>query len=334
MQNHSPDRLEIFLALALKSGAKKSISAELVEETTEELISEQSSDEDFSAIFNYLSDKESDKFKRLQANYQNKSDTEKAEWETAILKKIGMDEQLIDETVHWSCVNEALQKEIPAVQKIVFDFLPSEHRKAINPSSGKNKENNRTSNRNALDRTIRRAFAKHFIALRDLPKLTAFDRISGAELARLIRLTGIREVAIACLQIEAVELVAAFLRRFSAEDTQAIAAQLNTLPKMSDERLDFAQNLVQTMIEIEPEPSAMLDLLGVHLVAAALCQSSGERIAYTNQKLPLEVSAQLPELIAEQCRETPKNLQIEIGAEIEQTAQTIYRASGGRKQAK
>lgn len=322
MQQHSLDRLEIFLALAVKSGAAENVSTK------------ESEVEDYPAIFAYLSEKESEKFKRLQANYQEKTETEKAEWQTAVLKKIGMDEQLIDETVHWSYVNEALQKEIPAVQKIIFDFLSVEHRKAINSSTGKHKENSRKPRMSALDKTIRRTFAKQFIALRDLPQPSAFDRLSGAQLARLIRLTGIREVALACLQIEAVELVAAFLRRFSTEDTQAIAAQLNTLPKMSEERLDFAQNLVQTMIEIEPEPSAMLDLLGIHLVAANLCDSSEKRVVYTNQKLPLEVAAQLPELIDEQKIETPKDLRHEINQEIEQTAQTIYRSSGAKKPAK
>lgn len=320
MQNHSPDRLEIFLALALKSAAKRDFSLE----------NEDSADENFTAIFEYLSEKETEKFKRLQTNFQNKTETEKAEWQTAILKKIGMDEPLIDDAVHWSYVHEALKKEIPAVKKIIFDCLSPEHRKAINSLSGKhNRENtSRKSKQTALGKLIRRTFAKQFVALRDLPQTAAFDRLNGTQLARLIRLTGIREVALACLQIEAVELVAAFLRRFSPEDTQAIAAQLNTLPKMSEERLDFAQNIVQEMIETEPEPSAMLDLLGIHLVAAALCQSSNERVVYTNQKLPLEVAAQLPELIKTQCVETPETLQSEIEIEIEQTAQTIYRSSG------
>lgn len=322
MQYHSPDRLEILLALAVKSGAAESGAAE------------ESEGEKYPAIFAYLPEKESEKFKRLQANYQDKTETEKAEWQTAILKKIGMDEPLIDDTVHWSYISEALQKETSAIQKILFDFLSVEHRKAINSSTGKSKENSRKPRMSALDKTIRRTFAKQFIALRDLPKPSAFDRLSGAQLARLIRLTGIREVALACLQIEAVELVAAFLRRFSTEDTQAIAAQLNTLPKMSEERLDFAQNLVQTMIEIEPEPSAMLDLLGIHLVAAGLGESSEKRIDYTNQKLPLEVAAQLPELIDEQKIETPEDLRGEISQEVEQTAQTIYRNSSAKKPSK
>ncbi len=331
MQNHSPERLEIFLALALKSGAKQNISAQNIKETSDEIVSEALANEDLPAIFNYLSEKESEKFRKLQANYQTKSAEEKAEWRSAILQKIGTDEQLIDDAVHWSYVGEALRNETTAVQKIIFDFLPSEHRKTITFSAGRTKENYRKSKQTALHKTIRRTFSKQFVALRDLPRPTAFDRLNGAQLARLIRLTGIREVALACLQIEAVELVAAFLRRFSAEDTQAIAAQLNTLPKMSEERLDFAQNLVQTMIEAEPDPSAMLDLLGIHLTAAALCESSPERVAYTNQKMPLEVSAQLPEMIAEQRVETPENLRGEISAEIEQTAQTIYRSPSGRK---
>lgn len=332
MQNQSPDRLEIFLALALKSGAKQNSAAKSVEETADETVFDDSTHENFPAISAYLTEKESQKFKRLQADYQNKPEAEKVGWQTEILRKIGTDEQLIDETVHWSYVNEKLQKEISAVQKIIFNFLPSEHQKAMNHSAGKLKENNRKTN--ALDKTVGRAFAKHFVSLPDLSKPTAFDRLNGAQLARLIRLAGIREVALACLQIEAVELVAAFLRRFSAEDAQAIAAQLNSLPKLSEERLSFAQNLVQTTLEIESQPSAMLDLLGIRLIGIALCDSLPKRVVYTKQKLPLEVAPQLSEIIEEQNRDTPKDLQREISAEVEQTAQTIFRSAGGKKPAK
>ncbi len=334
MRHQSPDRLEIFLALAEQSvrepdSASETTAPKLVEET-----SAASPDEFRSAILDYLSEKESDKFRRLAAAYQSKSESERAEWQEKVLLKIGTDEHLVDDTVHWSYVNEALLKEIPAVREIIFASLPSECRKAINPALDESTKTPSNQRPKVVARTIRRAFAGNFAALRNLPKPTAFDRLSGSQTARLIRLAGIREVALACLQIEAVELVAAFLRRFSTEDAQAVAAQLNSLPKMSEERLEFAENLVKTMVETETEPSAMLDLLGIHLLGSALCSSSEQRVAYANQKLPLEAAPQLSAIIAEQCRLVPSDLQSEISAEIEQTAQTIHRSANGKKPSK
>ena len=319
MQNQSPDRLEIFLALALKSAARQT-SAETFMPTADD--SGEAANEKISAVSDYLPEKETEKFKRLQTNYQNKPEAEKAEWYAGVLQKIGVDELQIDQTVHASNVSNALRQEIPAVQKILFNFLSPEHQEAINLPAEKSKKNNQPHT-DALEKTVRRAFAAQFISLRDLPKPTAFDCLNGAQLARLIRLTGIHEVALACLQIEAVESVAAFLRLFSAEDAQAIAAQLNNVPKKSETRLAFAESLVQKTMEIESNPSAMLDLLGIRLVGILLCDNPKERIVYTNQKLPIQIAPQLPKIIEEQCRRTPANLQSEIGAEIEKIAQSL-----------
>jgi hypothetical protein len=323
MQNQSPDRLEIFLALALKSGARQSLAKNFMPTTDDsESVSDESANEKVSAVLAHLNEKETEKFKRLQTSYQNKPETEKAEWLAEILHKIGTDETLIDNTVHASNVSNALRREIRAVQKILFDFLSPEYQTGISLAGGKPKKNIQPHT-DALEKTVRRAFAAQFVSLSDLPQPTAFDRLNGAQLARLIRLTGIHEVALACLRIEAVESVAAFLRLFSAEDAQAIAAQLNNVPKKSEARLAFAETLVQKTMEIESNPSAMLDLLGIRLIGILLCGNPKERVVYTNQKLPIQIAPQLPKIIEEQCRRTPPNLQSEINAEIEKIAQTL-----------
>ncbi|MDQ2747462.1 MAG: hypothetical protein M3T96_09400 [Acidobacteriota bacterium] len=330
MQNQPPERLEIFLALALKSGAGQAEDGTQDDGENSENAAATEAESNFPAVFGYLNEKETEKFRRLQAHYAAKTAAEKVVWQNEIRRKIGTDEQLIDDTVHGSYVSEKIAREIPAVQRIVFDSLSPEHRKAVELPAARSGKSFQAAN--ALEKSVRRAFAKNFIARRDLPKPTAFDRLSGTQLVRLIRLTGIREVALACLQIEAVELVAAFLRRFSAEDAQAIAAQLNSLPEMSEARLQFAENLVQTTIEIESKPSAMLHLLGFNLIGIALCGGSEARATYTNQKLPLEVAARLPEIIEEHCRLTPEDLRHIISAEVEQTAQTLFRS--GKKRPK
>ena len=331
MQQQSPDRLEIFLALALRTGAEPSstIAAFMPTANESENAVLNAADESFSVIRSYLTARESERFERLRSKFQSKSEAEKTAWQAEILSKIGADEHLIDDSVHWSYIGAALRKEIPAVRKIIFNSLSPEHQKAINAKSEKALEVD-LSKATALEKTVRRAFAAQFVRLNDLPKPTAFDRLNGAQLARLIRLTGIHEVALACQQIEAVESVAAFLRLFSAEDAQAIASQLNGMPKKSEARFIFAENLVQKTMEIESNPSAMLDLLGIRLAGILFCDCPKERVIYTNQKLPLEVAPQLPKIIEKQCRRVPPTLQIEINAEIERVAQTIYRRADGK----
>ena len=359
MTNQSPDRLEIFLALALRRGAKQSFvagsfmpSADFENESDDESVSGNLRDEKFSPLFEHLTEPEAEELKRLRTNYQIKTEVEKTNWRASVLSKIGTDEQLIDETVHSSHINDALQKEIPAVQKIIAAALPPGYKNSMetvvpnkrkktsvapdlktNSGSEKSREEAFKKLSSSIEKTIRRTFARQFVSLRNLPKPTAFDRLSGTQLARLIRLSGIREVALACVRIEAVESVAAFLRRFSAEDARAVAAQLNSLRRTSESRLSFAESLVQTTIEIEPQPSAMLDLLGVWLIGIFLCNSAEIRIHYTNQKLPLEVVTKLPEIIDQQCRNTPKDLQKKISAEIEHLAETIARTADDIKSA-
>ncbi len=129
MNNQSTDRTEIFLALAEKYAARREPTAEN-NAALDEVAPEESST-DFSAVIqNYLTAKESEKFRRLQNTYQNKTEIERIEWQTEILSKIGTDEQLIDETVHWSYISAALQKESAPIQKIIYE-------NSCRPNSGK-----------------------------------------------------------------------------------------------------------------------------------------------------------------------------------------------------
>ena len=324
MNQSATARLEIFLALALQSAAP--MIAENADEIQE---NDDAATEVFPAITDYLNESEREKFRLLHVKYRQMSEIERAEWRTATLKQIGADEPFIDRTVHWTYVGEALRRETAAVRELVFGALPADLRNAVNETNIAVADVGQASV-NALAKRVRRAFAAQFVHRNDLPNPTAFDYLNGTQLVRLIRLSGIHEVALACLQIEAVELVAAFLRRFSAEDAQAIAAQLKGLPPASAARIAFAENLVQTMIELEVSPSAMLDLIGIRLIGIALASSIAPRVAYTNQKLPLEVAAQLPEIIRALPPTAPET-STEISQEIEHTARTIYRSTNANK---
>lgn len=320
MKQQSAKKLEIFLLLALRQ------SVEIEKQSNDE------TREDFLEMFSeQLSAPNAEKLKRMRAEYENKSDGERRTWRARLKASIGRDEPTIDESVHWSHVEAALEKETAHVRKIVAPALSAAHKERLKMSSAKTKDSNRgnasaadNAAKTQLEKIVRRAFAAQFVAARDLPTVNTFDRLNGANLARLARLAGIREAAFACAGIESVETVGAFLRRFAPEHARAIAAQLSALPKTSDERLGFAENLVRDALEAEPnQPSAMLDWLGLRLIGILLCEQQPERIAYTEQKLPLAAAPRLSEIIAVQCRETAAEMRREIGAEIEQLAGTI-----------
>lgn len=313
MKNDSPKKLEIFLLLALLRVNVDSDDEDEKHDSTEDF---------FTAFAEQLPAPEIKKFERLMFDYRAKPEIEKQKWRARMKDFIGFDEPQVDGNVHWSHVAAALGNETAAIRKIIVPALASAHRNRF--TEDLSETGDASSRRSvALEKIIRKIFAERFVAFRNLPDATAFDRLSGASLARLVRIAGIREVALACVQIEAVETVGAFLRRFAAEDARQIAAQLNNFSKTASKRLLFAENLVEAALELEPQPSAMLDLLGIQLIGLLLCGAAPERILYAKQKLPLEVAPKLSEIIETQRCGTPAELQNIIAAEIERLAETL-----------
>jgi hypothetical protein len=124
-----------------------------------------------------------------------------------------------------------------------------------------------------------------------LERPTPLEFFSGAELARLVRLLGVRETALACRGIAAVEAVAAFLKRFAPEDARAIAAHLRTLTSVEPRRVAFAGQHVHEALRAEPDPGAMLDRVGLRLLSTALSgRARRTSLLYAAQKLPVEAA--------------------------------------------
>ena len=320
MHLQTTPKIEIFLLLALKQKARRDSTAPPIENSENETndAGKNLTAEDFPALLEQLSAVDATELRERLGGYQNKSETEKDLWRENVEASIGADEQFIDDNVHRSHIENALQKEILPVRKIITDALS-------NAAAGAAQylPDQKNQKKYLLEKHVRRAFARQFVTLREIEKATAFDRLSGTQLARMIRLAGVHEVSTACLRIEAVEAVAAFIRNFPAEDARMIAAQLGAERQVSEERIAFAENLVHAAFEIEPNPSMMLDWLGIWLTGILLCQSPPARVRYTGQKLPLEFALGLPAMIEEKCRRTPPAMQQAIGAEIERLAVTV-----------
>lgn len=327
--------MEILLWLAIRglAAGETEARAEADQNAAQDQSSGKISETQLSVLFGQLSKAEIDKLKSLLSDYNAKNSAERENWKKNVRSSIGSDDKFLEECLHWSHIGEALKNEPSAIQKIIYEALPEADKNQLNAilnfkkDAASSVETKQNGSFQLISKAVQKTFAKQFTVLSDLQKPTAFDRLNGTQIVRLIRLAGIREVTFACARIEAVETVAAFLKRFPAEAARAIATQLNNLPQTSVERLSFAENLVQNALETEPQPSAMLDLLGIWLTGIRICNSPSARITYTQQKLPREFAPELPEIIENQCKKVSKELQQEISAEIEQLSETIIKTT-------
>ena len=319
-------KINVFLWLTVKNAAReksvspKSAADNFLPDANPDAVGAEKPDDEFSIeipawAIEQLTTSEADKLRQSFAKFQKKSFAEQENWRAAIKARIGQDVDLIDAHIHRSHIESALARENAAMRKAI--------ERIIGKTTVARFSAEKAENVSPLEKVVWQNFLRQFIQIRDLTEIKVFDNLNGVQLARLIRWAGVEEVARACARIEAVETVAAFLRRFSTEDARIIAAQLNNLPATPVERIEFAENLVQTALDAEPNTAAMLDWLGLWLIGTMLCRSDERRIAYTQQKFPFEFSTQLTELIEAKCRETPESMQTRIAAEIEQLATVI-----------
>src|SRR5829696_6674844 len=111
----------------------------------------------------------------------------------------------LDEYLHHSHVTEALRGEPERVRRLVVAHLPPALASACTRALGMPFEEAERDGRAApapeVVAVVRRVFLSHFITLADVERPTPLDFFSGAELARLVRLLGVRETALACRAI-------------------------------------------------------------------------------------------------------------------------------------
>jgi hypothetical protein len=237
----------------------------------------------------------------LAQRYERLSPVEQSRWLASRVGRIRASsperERRLDEDIHPSQMIEALRTEPPRIQSLIVGVLPR-HRDAVAEALGVLPAAASQSSAAAkIADVARRAFFARFVPTAALNEHTALDLLSGVELARLIRLLGVRETAIACKGVTAVEAVTAFLKRFSAEDAHAIRFHLASLKSLDRERILFAETLVRNAIDDGSIDSATLDQVGLMLLAMVLAEFDELRRRHTAQKLPLAASRQLAELL-------------------------------------
>lgn len=235
--------------------------------------------------------------------FENLSTLEQARWVRQSLGRVRDKQLQLDSNIDASHVVERLRHEPPRVRAIICSNLAAPLAELVDAELKINQPDSRRratrESDSAVGRAIRRAFHKHFARLRDINSPSHTDALTRSELARTLRLSGVRETALACRGIEAVESVAAFVRRFEASDARAVLALISTLTDVTPERVAAAGELLERVISDCETERELLDRTGLYLLAAALSTRDAASVRYTVQKLPFEIARELESLIEE-----------------------------------
>ena len=299
LENSNQVRIETLMALAL---SKRWPRPELPEA--------EESDSDLTRVLAELSAPDRRAVLDLTRRFQKLSPAAQNRWLASRVGRIRASsperERRFKEDIHRSQIVEAFRDEPERIQTLIAVSLDT------TPAPTK------------IGEVARRAFFAQFVPTSALQRHTALDLLSGVELARLIRLFGVRETAIACKGVAAVETVTAFLKRFSAEDAHAILFHLSSLTAVEPERIVFAETVVRNAIDAGVIEASTLDRVGLTLLAMVLVESDELRRRHTAQKLPLAASRQLNELLQSGLPECDPKTAQHIIAEAHSLAATLH----------
>lgn len=224
-------------------------------------------------------------------------------WVAHMLARARVPVPRFDERVHPSHVVEELRGEPPGVRELVLSYLPERVAEEVASQLGAQRHAPSAEPAQVAPEVIavvRREFLSRFEPPPEASRARAIDLLSGAGVARLVRVLGVRETAHACRGIEAVEAVASFLRRFEPEDFQAIRAHLYSPAEVARARVRFAEEVVRDALPARAEPAAMLDLVGLRMLANSFGrEADSPRLRYAAQKLPVEAARLLSEMARE-----------------------------------
>jgi hypothetical protein len=237
----------------------------------------------------------------------------------------GAEEASLDEHVHPSHVVEVLRAEMPSVQLQLLHLLPpplaqkcAEALRINWPEAGDARRPSNSATPEVLQ-VIRLKLTSHFANAGDLEVPSNVDRLSGAELRRLVRFMGAREIAHVCRRISP-ENVALFLRRFPLEDARIIASFIAPHEHVEPRRAAVAEKLVDSTVGSQTQSESMLNHIGIKLLAIALAGSSAARVRYTAQKIPYEAAGGLNEMVEASREGVAQDIIRAVAAEAEQLA--------------
>lgn len=287
-----PERIDTLLALSIAFGQSVFESDEQTHDAGD------ASETTVYGLFDALNDAARQSLERRAQWYAKLAPDKQTHWLTRTLARANHSRTQLDEHVHPSHILEALRDEPPRVRALILRYLPPSFADACNGARQAEAWDG-AEPPPELVALVRKVFLSNFVAPGELRNSSPLETLTGVELARLVRLLGVHETAVACRGIGRAEAVGSFLRRFSAENARAILAHMATLLKLEPARVTLAEGLVHEALEQQQEPEAMLDWLGMRVLAASLAarESSAERAAYVAQKLPVEAARALRRMV-------------------------------------
>ena len=202
----------------------------------------------------------------------------------------------LDENINPSHIVESLVKEPLNIQNLILKNLPADLSRRIalyldlSFNSGENPSTrSETGNQinNDILAAVKQKFLSDFTALEDIFEPDEIDKFTVDELERFIRHLGLREVAMACRGINSKETLAAFLNRFSEEDTREIALYITELEKIRPFWVAQADELVRKSWSPELKPEIVLRKIGLKLLSIAFVPRDENQRQYTGQKLSI-----------------------------------------------
>ena len=339
-------RIDTLLALALNfdrddSGATMPAGDEAGEASSSNTCVEQ--------LLSVLGEADRQAAQRRAHWYKKLEPHKQSQWLGHTLGRIGAETAQLDEHVHPSHIVEVLREEPPRVQETVLRNLRPvlavtcaaalhvERQNHFQPAPSANPNASSAGSQTRRDASgeamplpeintlVRRTFLSHFVSASDLYHPTDFDLLLDVEVARLVRVLGVRETAVACRGIEQMDDIGSFLRRFAAEDARAIATHLSRLTEIEQPRVAFAHGLVQEALSLSDEPEAMLDHLGLRLLAIVLTKRDKVCVAYTTQKLPLLAARAIYEMVADSENRFDPQIVRQLARETETIAHSLRR---------
>lgn len=295
------EKSDVLLVLALAFGRKFAAAAESeIEETSVDLVKKT-----FGAI-NY------EDFENLKsrAEFIDGLPPENRErWQEIWLDNIRRRGRAVrlDENINPSHIVECLVKEPVNVQNLILKNLPADLSRRIalyldlkfNPGENDStlSESGNQINNDILA-AIKQKFLSNFTALEDIFEPDELDKFTVDELERFIRHLGLREVAIACRGINSKETLAAFLNRFSEDDTREIALYITELERIRPFWVAQADELVRKSWSADLKPEIVLRKIGLKLLAMAFILRDENRRKYAGQKLSIREVKKWHRLIA------------------------------------
>ncbi|HEX8455953.1 MAG TPA: hypothetical protein VF656_01425 [Pyrinomonadaceae bacterium] len=332
------ERTDTLLALSIAFGHRLPAGVEGDDGATD---AEENSPSEF-GLFDALGETARQSLVRRAQWYTKLAPDKQRHWLARTLARAHPSVAQLDEHVHPSHILEVFRDEPPRVRALILRHLPAPLAAACAGALDEQLATSLAEGSAQLPAVaprvedageaspevvalVRKVFLSNFIAPFELRNPSSIESLTGAELARLVRLLGVRETAVACRGIDRAEAVGSFLRRFSAENARAILAHMRALVHVEPARVALSETLVHEALEHEQQPEAMLDRLGMRVLAAALAarESESERAAYVAQKLPVEAARALRSMVGDCCARYEREMVRVIGREAESVAQSL-----------